>query len=329
MSNRGANRHKSVWNRVKISHTAGHIHRLPVELFQALVRLGKSGIMRSPRAYFDEGNACYNQKDYTAAIVAYTRAIQRDPRFLGAHVNLGNAYTALHRYEEALAEYDQASALGREPADLALVYYNWGNALEGQGSLSSALDAFSQALEFDPHFVWALGNRGHVLSRLLRHVEAVHDYDRAYQYDPDDINAAWIVVWVHMEELARSAQREATAQELLRIARIEPEHAISPLCQGAAALLQSHAQEALTLFEKAEKQEFGEWEVRHDAPFWIGMALAYQGASEQAQEKIDQALHLGLPPIFLRPLRWVQGVHPSFTQYVIDLFHRYSVPDVL
>lgn len=282
-----------------------------------------------PLVCYNEGNEKYAHKDYEGAVVSYMRALQVAPRFLDATVNLGNAYTALHRYAEALAVYDNACVLGAQQVGAqAVVHYNRGNALEGQGHLSQALAAYSHAIEFDPHFVWAYGNRGHVLSRLHRHEEAVQDYDRAFELGPHDINTAWTFVWAHMK-FATPAHTEEAARELLRVARIDPQHAISLLCQGVAALLQMRIHDALTWFEQAEKQEPGEYEIECDLPFWRGMVLAFQGENEQAQEEIDQALHLGLPPVLLHPLRWVRAVNPSFTRYVVDLFRRYSVPNDL
>jgi tetratricopeptide (TPR) repeat protein len=274
---------------------------------------------------YNEGNTRYAQRDYDGAIRAYTQALQLAPHFLEARGNLGNAYSALGRYTEALAEYQQACELSQsQPNMLAMVYYNRGTALEMQGDLSQALSAFNQAISLNPQFTWAYGNRGHILSRLHKHVEAMQDYDQAFTLGPNDVNAAWTFTWVHME-LTAQGQRKEAIQALLRITRLDPQDPISTLCQGVVALLQSHAHEALSHCGHAEEQGV----EKFDAAFWRGMILAYQGKGEPAQQALEHALTLGLPPILLRPLRWIQVVHPSFASYVADLFRDAGLPDTL
>lgn len=128
-----------------------------------------------------------------------------------------------------------------------------------QGHLQQARDAYTRAIELDPELAWTYGNRGHVLSRLGLHSEALRDYDRAFKLAPDDINTAWTFLWTRMISFGPE-RREEMVGELLRIAQIDPEHYITPLCLGVAALLRTDLAGALAHFEEAVKKEPGQWD---------------------------------------------------------------------
>ena len=49
-----------------------------------------------------------------------------------------------------------------------------------------------------------------------------------------------------------------------------------------------------------------------DPYFWLGMVFAANGQVTEAEEMIDQALKLGLPPLLLTPLYWLQTDQPDF-----------------
>jgi tetratricopeptide (TPR) repeat protein len=91
---------------------------------------------------------------------AYEAAIDRDPRHVSAHINLGRLLHAAHSLSEAEALY--RAALEQEPAN-ALAAFNLGVALEDQDKTDGAIEAYRRALSIDDGYADAHFN----LSRLL------------------------------------------------------------------------------------------------------------------------------------------------------------------
>ena len=52
-----------------------------------------------------------NRNDFASAADALKQAVEAQPAFTAAWFNLGYAYTALHKYEEAIASYRKALEL--------------------------------------------------------------------------------------------------------------------------------------------------------------------------------------------------------------------------
>ncbi len=76
----------------------------------------KRGILLS----FDSGN-------YNAAVDAFTKAIELDPRLINAYSFRGNAYFNLGDYKQAIRDYNKAIKLSPLDREYAYIYYNRGN----------------------------------------------------------------------------------------------------------------------------------------------------------------------------------------------------------
>ncbi|HLX57420.1 MAG TPA: hypothetical protein VKR83_10370 [Ktedonobacteraceae bacterium] len=121
---------------------------------------------------------------------------------------------------------------------------------------------------------------------------------------------------------------EETAWHLEDIAKIEPKHYIAYTCRSVALGLRGNIKDGLEEIEKAIPLEPEEW----DAYFWKGMLCAYyyQGQSHEkertATEAIEKALEVGLPPILLTPLYWLEhDNHIFFAKYARPLLERYGI----
>ncbi len=64
------------------------------------------------------------------------------------------------------------------------VLYNKGHKMMGR-DLEGSIELFSQVIELDPGFVDAYVNRGAALGELGRYEEAIPDFNKAIQLDPD------------------------------------------------------------------------------------------------------------------------------------------------
>ncbi len=60
------------------------------------------------KAAYNEGQTAMQAKNYEAAITAYQKAIQADPQYYDAYLNLGVCYYATEKYDEAIANFTTA-----------------------------------------------------------------------------------------------------------------------------------------------------------------------------------------------------------------------------
>ncbi len=90
------------------------------------------------------------------AETAYKKAVETYKKYLSvdeneedaeAHYNLGQTYSGLHLYSEAVREYREATEL--KPDDAA-IHYDLGLALMRLAQYDQAAAAFSKSLELDP-----------------------------------------------------------------------------------------------------------------------------------------------------------------------------------
>lgn len=102
-------------------------------------------------AYADE----IEDTDPAEAETAYRKAIELEPDFADAHLNLGRLLHAAGAVREALAEYEAA----READDGdATTHYNIGVAAQDLGERSRAVAAYERAIELAPRFADARFN---------------------------------------------------------------------------------------------------------------------------------------------------------------------------
>ena len=72
---------------------------------------------------------------------------------------------------------------------VANIYYNKGYAESDLEQHEEAIDDFTKAIELNPDFVWAYSNRGYSKNALGLYKEAIDDFTKAIELKPDYANA--------------------------------------------------------------------------------------------------------------------------------------------
>lgn len=119
---------------------------------------------------------------------ALERAVSLDPQWSSLHYNLGLAYARQERYEQAEQEWRQALALY---PDAPHIRSSLSRLLIERGRFAEALTEAESALQQDPEFVLAIGNRAWALEGLGRLEEAAAGYERVLAKNPsfEDLRA--------------------------------------------------------------------------------------------------------------------------------------------
>ncbi len=105
---------------------------------------------KTAEGWFQEGLRYDSSKEtYPFALEAYQKAVELDPNFGDAYLNLGNIYYRQELFVDAERCY--RLAITCDP-DHAKAYYNLGNTLDELHCTQEAGDCFQKALEKDPNF---------------------------------------------------------------------------------------------------------------------------------------------------------------------------------
>lgn len=191
-----------------------------------------------------QGEANESQKDYDAAIVAYSHVLEIDPGRSGVHYRLGRVYLA--RYRDTQKQEDHDAAVREFSAELAADPGNGNAAYElavieqQQGDLGGATKQFESVLNRYPDFEEALVGLGGVYLDNKQPEAALAPLQRATKLNPEDE-----VAWYRLGQAARGTgnrevQRQAmdTFRKLHEAAREtmrRPDQELTPQQLGADA----------------------------------------------------------------------------------------------
>ena len=73
--------------------------------------------------------------------------------------------------------------------EMALLWFERGNAYVQSGDYEDAVEDFTQAITTDPNYADAYYSRGRVLGRLGKHQQAIGDFTQALSLNPKNANA--------------------------------------------------------------------------------------------------------------------------------------------
>ena len=133
-------------------------------------------VVSGPQAatYFRQGESL-EAKDAVAAQAAYRKAIELDPSFADAYLNLGAMLCEAQHGDAAVSLYDSAIVACPQSA---LIRFNRAIALEDLGRFEEAVSSYEMSLDLDPSLADAHFNIARLKERLgdsqsaLRHFNA-------------------------------------------------------------------------------------------------------------------------------------------------------------
>jgi tetratricopeptide (TPR) repeat protein len=131
--------------------------------------------------WFEKGYALDESSNYTAAVIAYSKAIELAPQYASTYFNRGNTYINLDNYNQAIKDYDQAIVLNPQ---LVKAYGNRGNAYRALGDIKLAIQDYDKVIALDPKDEIAYNNRGVAYRNLGNYNQAIKDYDQAIKLNP-------------------------------------------------------------------------------------------------------------------------------------------------
>jgi tetratricopeptide (TPR) repeat protein len=236
----------------------------------------------APALYWSNlAEVCRMQKRFAEGEAAARAAIERDPNFAGAWVNLGILEQESGKVAESLASLAEAARLA--PQDAA-IQNNTANSLAQLGHFEEAKRHWQEAIRLKPDYAEAYGNLGH-----LHKLQGNHQLARACLARAIEINPRLPDAYVNMASLELEHWRTEAARDWLsRLMRFAPDHVPGLAAMSSVLQRLERHREALRYAERAvqlapRSQEAFEVQAR---------ALLNLGRFEEALESFDAAIAL-------------------------------------
>ncbi len=136
-------------------------------------------------AYVNIGLIYYYKRDYRQAIKNYNEAERYRPDLSEISLNRANSYRAMGFNDMAINEYSESLHLKETPEG----FYNRGNVYLAQGKNALAISDYSKAIGLRPSYADAYNNRGNVYFNIGDYDNALSDYTSSIMIDPKGANA--------------------------------------------------------------------------------------------------------------------------------------------
>ncbi|XP_061389627.1 protein O-mannosyl-transferase Tmtc3 [Musca vetustissima] len=254
---------------------------------------------RNAKLFNNVGHALENEGRFQEALLYFQQAVHIQPDDIGAHINVGRTYNNLKMYDEAEKAYLKAKSLfprikpgesyqARIAPNHLNVFINLANLIaRNQTRLEEADFLYRQAISMRADYVQAYINRGDILMKLNRTLQAQEVYEKALLYDSENADIYYNLGVVFLEQ-GKSAQANVYFNKALEL---YPEHE-QALLNSAILLQEMGGPEARQLSrERLHKilQKNGDNEKVY---FNLGMLAMDEMDFEAAEQYFKRAIHL-------------------------------------
>ncbi|MBC8492436.1 MAG: tetratricopeptide repeat protein, partial [Chloroflexi bacterium] len=223
-------------------------------------------------------------KPVEVRIELYLKALEIEPDSFIFHQNLGLLYHGQDRYDEALAEYQEAVQAYPSDADshylLASLYADWARWDEAQ-------EACQKALELNPAHAAAHCLLGTLYDDFGNSEQAVAEYQKALEIDPDEATAHRNLGLQYMYK----GELELAQAEYEKAVSLDPENAAGQCTMGALYTKIGRIKQGEKLIAECERLVAMNPEdyLGHNA---LGMVYSAQEKYPQALLEFQQAVRL-------------------------------------
>ena len=158
-----------------------------MKLYPSAINAFERALTINPKqalTYYNMGTTQFFSKDYLGAVQTLRESLKLDPLSCTCWNNLGNAFKECAQYEEALDAYQRASNLAPSGSDCEIIY-NTGIVLHELGRYEEACESYTRALTIAPNYTRALNARAITYRHLKLFTQAVLDFKKVLEIEPD------------------------------------------------------------------------------------------------------------------------------------------------
>jgi len=109
------------------------------------------GYAQSNRSTLNDGVDKYEEKKYSDAEIDFRKVVENTPKNFEANFNLGTSYYKQEKYDDAIKSFQSAFENAKDDENRGKVYHNIGNALLKSNKIEQSVEAYKNALKFNPN----------------------------------------------------------------------------------------------------------------------------------------------------------------------------------
>jgi tetratricopeptide (TPR) repeat protein len=238
------------------------------------------------QAHLKKAGLCAGQLNFSAAVKHLVSALEIDPRYTEAHIQLGHAYAKMGKIGEAIQSYSYAIELQPDASTAhqslnALTHYNLGVIFARRGLLEKAEAEYRQAIQLHPSLSIVRYQLGYVYARQGKFAEAIPFYKQALERYPQNTGAYYQLANAYF----RLGSQTEGERQLKKLREIKAKQRFDV---GDYALKNGDIQEAVKSYQRAldMNAEFAPAYAR------LGTIAYQQDELEDAQSYLQRALAL-------------------------------------
>lgn len=240
---------------------------------------GAAGVPRQALEHNQAGAELLAEGELERAEARFRLALEFQPGFAEARMNLG--LVALERHRPAEAEAHFRGAIGMRE-DFGEAWGNLGVALEQLERPSDAQHAYESALSIHPGLVFARRNLSWLLAREGRYTQARAHLLRLREQDPQDADAGGLLAWCELRLDRADAAAEAAAAALA----VDPQARSARLVQGLLLARAGDLVGALEVLEPLQADDL----LGREATIRVAAIQTLDGQSETALREMERLL---------------------------------------
>ncbi len=239
----------------------------------------------------------YQLRFWRDSVTLFNHGLALTRKNLVANINIGAAYMAQGKNQEALQHYRAAVQI---KPDNAKAQYNLGLVLASMGHAEEARKHFRIALRIDPFYTKNLKALGDSLLKSGNVAEALRHYESLLQIEPDNATIQLVVG----NTLLSTGDTASGIERLRTVIKLEPDNFDARLNLATALASVGKLKEASAHFQAALRLEpgsaFGHYQY--------GNALLEGGRDKEALPQFREALRLSPDSaLTLDKLAWIQS----------------------
>lgn len=134
---------------------------------------------------YQDGETAYAAAKYQDAVVAFGEAVRLKPVWAEAHYALALALNEIGKLEDANREFAEVVRLKGPYQMVVLSHYNIGNNYTDLKKYPEAIDAYKSSIDLNPDISESHNNLGLAYSALERVAEAIPEFEQAIKLSPE------------------------------------------------------------------------------------------------------------------------------------------------
>jgi tetratricopeptide (TPR) repeat protein len=134
---------------------------------------------------YQDGETAYAAGKYEDAVTSFTEAVRLKPGWAEAHYALALSLNEIGKLEDAIREFKEVVRLKGAYQMVVRSHYDIGNNYTDLKKYAEAIDAYKLSIDLNPDVPESHNNLGLAYAALSRNAEAIAEFNRAIKLEPN------------------------------------------------------------------------------------------------------------------------------------------------